>query len=146
MDFSTPGKAIRPFIAAALALAFLQPITASLDGKGNDILTGIGDTAELVGSGNFVVVKGHVTCDNDTETVRIKMRIKQPSNGAMTAGTDHARCAGETQEWTVIAPTAAEDQFDTGTAEVWARARTYDGGNMTDEHEWTETGVELVTR
>ena len=147
----TRRTAIRIGLPATLALAGIQPVGASLDGKGNDILTGVDETARLVPSGRAVIPTGHITCEDDTEIIEVGIDITQASTGARAAGRFQARCTGDTQSWSVRAPTRNGPAFeetraeDSGSkAEVRAHARTRKRGQQTDEHTWWNRDVTLV--
>lgn len=142
---------LRVGIPGTIALVGSPPVAASLDGKGNDILTGIDDGATMVPSGRTVTVSGHITCDDNQENVEVSVEISQASTGAEAEGRFHARCTGDTQDWTVRATTRDGSAFEEtseanedSTAEVHAFARTRKNGAQTDAHDWWNRSVSIT--
>ena len=134
-----------------MSLFGIHPVNASLDGKGNDILTGIDDVATIVPSGRLVTISGHITCEGDAENVEVRIKISQESTGAEAEGRFNTRCTGDTQGWTIRAATRGGSAFEETregdpetTAEVHAFAKTRKKGSQTDSHDWWNRSVSIV--
>jgi len=142
---------LRIGVPGTIALLGSNPVAASLDGKGNDILTGIDDVATIVPSGRLVIVTGHITCEDSEENVGVNLEITQESTGAKAEGRFETRCKGDRQDWTIRAPTRSGSAFvatsegdPTTKAEVHATANTRKKGIQTDSHDWWNRSVSIV--
>lgn len=142
---------LRIGVPGIVALVGVTPVTASLDGKGNDILTGIDDTAAMVHSGRLVTVTGHITCEDNEENIEVGVEVTKTSTGANAEGRFQTRCSGDTQDWTVRAPTKGGSAFERtnddnkdSQAEVKATARTRKRGEQTDEYTWWNNSVSII--
>ena len=142
---------LRIGVPCSSVLLGIHPVTASLDGKGNDILTGIDDVATIVPSGRSVTVAGNITCEGNQENVDVSVEIAQESTSAKAEGRFKARCTGDTQDWTIRAPTRRGTAFEVTRdddpktqAEVHAFAQTRKKGHQTDSHEWWNRSVSVL--
>lgn len=117
-------------LAAAVVGACLVP-AASARLAGNTI----DPVAMLTEGGRHITLTGPVRCTGG-EVCHTRVTITQRSTGALAEGFAVFVCSGDDQEWQVEAWVQGEQAFERGPARAVALARTFDGGESTDAHQW----------
>ena len=95
----------------------------------------IDPVANVTDHGRHLIVTGPLGC-TEGERSYLRVTVTQRATGAVAEGRTLITCTGATQRWKIHASVQGEETFEEGPASVAALARTADGGQTTDAHQW----------
>jgi hypothetical protein len=95
----------------------------------------IDPVAIVADNGRDVIVTGPIACTAG-ERAYLRVTVTQRSTGAVAEGRTLLTCIESTQQWEVHASTQGQETFEVGPATATALARTTEGGETTDAHQW----------
>jgi hypothetical protein len=91
--------------------------------------------AVLAGNGHHLAVTGPIACTAG-QRAELRVTVTQRTTGAVAEGRTSVTCTGSDQIWQVQLQKAGKEALEEGAATAVAVARTYDGGQVTDAHQW----------
>jgi hypothetical protein len=95
----------------------------------------IDPVATVTDHGRLLIVTGPIGCA-ENEKAYLRVTVTQRATEAVAEGRTLLTCTGGTQQWEVHASVQGDETFEEGPATAVALARTADGGNTTDAHQW----------
>ncbi len=91
--------------------------------------------ARVTDHGRHLIVTGPIGC-TEGERAYLRVTVTQRTTGAVAEGRTLVTCTGGTRRWRVDAAVQGEEAFEEGPAVAAALARTGEGGQTTDAHQW----------
>jgi hypothetical protein len=129
-----PQKPMTCLVSAALVLILLGVCLAPVAFAGISSNT-IDPVAIVTDYGRHIILTGPIAC-TEGESAYLRVTVTQRATGAVAEGRTLITCTGNTQAWEVHASAQGEETLQEGPATAVALARTSDGGDNTDAHQW----------
>jgi hypothetical protein len=91
--------------------------------------------AVVTDTGRHLVLTGPIAC-TPNERAYVEVTVTQRATGAVAVGRTRITCTGAVAQWEIHASTQVAERFQEGPATAVALARTANGGDITDAHQW----------
>jgi hypothetical protein len=91
--------------------------------------------AVVTDNGRHLVLTGPIAC-TPNEIALVEVTVTQRDTGAVAVGRTRITCTGAVVQWEIHASTQLAERFEEGPATAVALARTVNGGDTTDAHQW----------
>jgi hypothetical protein len=91
--------------------------------------------AAITDNGRHLVLTGPIAC-TPNESAYVDVTVTQRDTGAVAVGHTRITCTGAVVQWEIHASTHGAERFQEGPATAVALARTANGGDITDAHQW----------